>query len=410
MTFAYQAIDASGRSVTDVIQAATQDDAARMLRAKGLLVTRLTEGAGEAPAQRTERGSLLPRRRQSVRWKELVYVTQQISMLLSSGARIVTALNALEAQARSDAMRNLLRVLRGRVEDGVPLSAAMGEYPGVFDGVYRSLTASGESTGRMAEAFDQIATYVHHRQEVRQKIVGAMIYPILLIFMCCGVMAGMFGFVLPRFRDLFSTLDAELPASTQFMMNMADFVTAHWLPLLGLLVGTVVSIVVFFRSEAGRKWWTATFTNIPIAGSLIRRVILAKLFRVWGVLIANNVGLMEALKLARGATRSTAFHQLIDHVEQAVTEGRRVGEALQESPLVMSTLAAAIMTGEESGRLGASLLFVAEALESENNQIIGSLSRIIEPVILIAMGAVVGFVAISLFMPMFDVATLTGGG
>jgi len=139
-------------------------------------------------------------------------------------------------------------------------------------------------------------------------------------------------------------------------------------------------------------------------------VILAKLFRVWGVLITNNVGLMDALRLARGATRSTAFHQLIDHVEQSVTEGRRVGEALQESPLVMSTLAAAIMTGEESGRLGGSLLFVAEALESENSQIIGSLSRIIEPVILIVMGAVVGFVAISLFMPMFDVATLTGGG
>ena len=413
MTFCYQAMDASGRAVRDVIQANSQDEAARVLRSKGLLVTRLAESSDITGTTEPSRSAhLTPTRshRKTVRWKEVVYFTQQMSMLLSSGARIVSALNALEAQSRSEGMRNLIHSLRGRVEDGVPLSAAMADYPDIFDGVYRSVTASGESTGRMAEAFDQIAGYTRRRQEVRQKLVGAMIYPILLVFMCIGVMAGMFGFVLPRFRDLFNTLDAPLPGSTRFMMTMSDQVRGHWMLMIGSVVAVIVCSVLLFRSSTGQRWWAGVFTNIPIVSGLIRRVILAKLFRVWGVLVANNVGLMDALRLARGVTRSTAFHKLIDNVEESVTQGRRVGEALHESPLVLPTLAAAIITGEESGRLGASLLFVADALESENSQIIGSLSRIIEPIILIVMGTIVGFVAISLFMPMFDVATLTGGG
>ncbi|HSW47086.1 MAG TPA: type II secretion system F family protein [Phycisphaerae bacterium] len=409
MSFAYQAIDRSGHPIRDVIEAGSLDEAARLLRTRGLLVTRLSETADEPAAAREPargRGS----RRGRVRWKELVYFTQQMAMLLGSGARMISALAALETQTKNPAMLNLVHHLRRRVEDGVPLSAAMADRPEIFDGVYRSLTASGESTGRMVEAFDQIATYTRRRQEVRQKIIGALIYPCLLIVMCFGVMVGMFGFVLPRFRQLFLVLDADLPASTRIMMGLADWFDGHWLLVLFTLAAAITSAVLLFRSPLGQRWWAGVYTDIPVAGALIRRLILAKLFRIWGVLVANNVGLIDAIHLARSATRSTAFLGLMDRVEKAVTEGRRLGEALQESPLVLPTMAAAVLTGEESGRLGNSLLFVAEAMESENTQIVTSLARIIEPAILILMGAVVGLVAISLFMPMFDIATLAGGG
>ena len=412
MTFCYQAIDASGRAVRDTIQAGSVDEAARLLRAKGLLVTRLNEAADKSISITST--APLPAaspagHRQKVRFKEVVYFTRQMAMLLGSGARLVSAMGALEAQARSEAMKGLIRRLRGRVEDGVPLSAALADYPNIFDGVFRSLVASGESTGRMAEAFDQIASYARNQQEVRQRLVGAMIYPMLLVVMCVGVLSGMFGFVLPRFRDLFSVLDAELPASTRVLLGLSDWLRAHWLALLVVVVSGAGSAVAFVRSQAGRRWWSGIYTRIPLLGDLARRLILAKLFRIWGVLVSNNVGLIEAIRLARGTTRSTAFHALMDQVEQAVSEGRPVGTALRESPLVFPTLAAAIVTGEESGRMGASLLFVADALESENVQLVTSLSRIIEPVILILMGAAVGVVAVSLFMPMFDIATLAGG-
>lgn len=411
MAFCYQAIDASGRAVRDLIQAASVDEAARLLQAKGLLVTRLTESSeGEANAETP--AAVAPRTLKQggrVRWRDVVYFTQQIAMLLGSGARMVPALQAVEHQSRNEAMKRLIRQLRGRVEDGVPLSTAMADHQEVFDGVFRSLTAAGESTGRMAEAFTQLAQYTKNQQEIRQRLTGALTYPAVLVFMCIGVMGGLFGFVLPRFRILFSTLGAELPTSTRIMMDLSDMLGSHWLLALLTTAGAITGVVLAFRSPVGQHWWAGAFTSIPIAGKIIRRVILAKFFRIWGVLAANNVGVIDALQLARGTTRSRAFHGLIDQLDAAVTDGRLIGAALRESPLVPPTMAAAVATGEESGRLGESLLFIADALESENAQLLASLSRIIEPVILIVMGVVVGIVAVSLFMPLFDVATLAGG-
>ncbi|HOW72013.1 MAG TPA: type II secretion system F family protein [Phycisphaerae bacterium] len=411
MAFCYQAIDPSGRSVRDLIQATSVDEAARLLQAKGLLVTRLTETAEGQAATETQAAaaSHATKKTGRVRSRDVVYFTQQMAMLLGSGARMVPALQAVEHQAQSDAMKRLIRQLRARVEDGVPMSVALADHTKVFDGVFRSLTAAGESTGQMPGAFTQLADYTRKQQEIRQRLIGALTYPAVLVLMCFGVMGGLFGFVLPRFRSLFSTLGADLPASTRIMMDLSDVIGNHWLVVLVAIAGTAAGLVLAFRSPAGQRWWAGAFTRVPVAGAIVRRVILAKFFRVWGVLVANNVGVIDALHLARGTTRSRAFHGLIDHLAEAVTDGRLIGSALRESPLVPPTMAAAVATGEESGRLGESLLFIAGTLESENSQLLASLSRIIEPVILVVMGVVVGLVAVSLFMPLFDVATLAGG-
>lgn len=412
MPYSYQAIDASGRAVSATIDAASVDEAIRALRARGLLVTRMDEATGTSPPETAGRGRRLPwgSGRTSVRWKEIVYFTQQMAMLLGSGARIVPTLRAVEAQSRSEALKAILRHLRERVEDGVPLNVAMGDHPQVFNAVFRSLIAAGESTGRMPQAFEQLAAYTRQQQEVRQRILGAMAYPAVLVCMCAVILTGLFTFVLPRFRELFSTLGVELPPSTRFLMNLSGWVGAHGILVVAGLVAVVVALAAGYRSPAGQRWWAGAYTQIPLAGRLIRRLILARMFRIWGVLVTNNLGLIEAIRMAKATTRSTLFHALMDSVEQAVTDGRLVGAALHESPLIPPTMAAAVATGEESGRLGASLLFIADALESENAQMLASLSRIIEPIILVVLGGIVGLVAVSLFMPMFDIATIAGGG
>jgi type IV pilus assembly protein PilC len=412
VSFCYQAIDASGRAVSATIDAASVDEAIRSLRSKGLLVTQMSETTGPSAPEASGRAFHLPwgHGGKSVRWKEIVYFTQQMAMLLGSGARIVPTLRAVEAQSRSEAMKSVLRRLRDRVEDGVPLNVAMADHPQVFNGVFRSLIAAGESTGRMPQAFEQLAAYTRQQQEVRQRVLGAMAYPALLTCMCAVILTGLFTFVLPRFRELFTTLGVELPPSTRILMDVSQWAGAHWILIVGGLGTLVGALVAAFRSAAGRRWWAGAYTQIPLAGRLIRRLILARMFRIWGVLVTNNLGLIEAIRMAKGTTRSTLFHSLMDAVEQAVTDGRLVGSALHESPLIPPTMAAAVATGEESGRLGASLLFIADALESENSQMLASLSRIIEPIILVGLGGIVGLVAVSLFMPMFDIATIAGGG
>jgi len=418
MPFAYQAIDASGRVVSDVIQAANSDEAARTLRSRGLLITRLAEtsdartASEETPALRLRQlvNRLLRREdRIRVRWKELVFFTQQMAMLLGSGARMVPALAAIESQASGFGFRRVVRQLRDRVEDGVPISAAMCEYPAVFNAVFTSLVAAGEASGRMPEMFDRLAVYTRQQQEVRQKILGAMVYPALLICMSMGILAAMFGFVLPRFTELFTTLGAELPWSTKVLIRISDGVRGHWFVTLVALLSAAGGMAVALTSETFRTWWAGVYTRIPIAGRVIRRIILARVFRILGLLVDNSVQLLDAIRLVKGITRSTAFRQLIDAVEQAVSDGRLIASALQDSPLVPATMTAAVATGEESGRLGQALLFIADSLDVENAQLLASLSRIIEPLILIGMGAVVGVVAVSLFMPLFDIATIAGG-
>ena len=417
--FSYQAIDASGRTVSDTIQAASPDEAARTLRARGLLITRLdeagaastvSEAAADAPTAGPRGFALLRhRRRTKVRWKDLVYFTQQMAMLLGSGARMVPALRAVEAQSRSDAMKDVIRHLRDRVEDGVPVNAAMADRPDAFDGVFTSLVAAGESSGRIAEAFAQLAAHARQQLEIRQRVIGALIYPALLVGMCTSIMVVLFAFVLPRFRELFTTLGADLPASTRMMLRASEWVGNHGHLIAVGMSGAIAAIVAFARSEAGRRWWAGAATRVPLAGVLVRRVILARLFRIWGLLVENNVGLIDAIRLAKSTTRSPAFGRLMDEVEEAVIDGRLIGATLHKSPLVPPTMAAAVATGEESGRLAAALLFIAEALESENAQMFASMSRIIEPIILIVMGLAVGVVAVSLFMPLFDIATIAGG-
>lgn len=412
MPFCYQAIDPSGHAVSDTIQAASVDEAARSLRSKGLLVTQLSEANTPCASEPSAGATRLARGmgRRSIRWKEIVYFTQQMAMLLGSGARMVSTLRAVETQARTDAMKRLIRHLRERVEDGAPMNIAMADRPDVFNGVFRSLVAAGESTGRMPEAFEQLAAYTRQQQEIRQKVVGALAYPMVLVCMCSVILTGLFTFVLPRFRELFSTLGVPLPASTRVLLTMSGWVGAHWIVVVGIVGAAISAVVTCARSEAGRRWWAGAYTQIPLAGMIVRRLILARIFRIWGVLVSNNLGLIESIRMAKGTTGSTAFHALMDAVEQAVTDGRLIGSALHDSPLVPPTMAAAVATGEESGRLGASLLFIADAMESENAQLLASLSRVVEPLILIVMGTVVGTVAVSLFMPLFDIATIAGGG
>lgn len=411
MAYAFQAIDPSGRAVEDTIQAGSLDEAVRLLRSKGMLVTRLSESRpDDLQAQQQSVRRRAGSRGRSIRWKDIVYFTQQMAMLLGSGARMVPALTAVESQCHNESMRAVIGQLRDRVEDGVALHAAMADRPDVFNGVFTSLVAAGEAMGRIAESFDKLAAYTRQQQEIRQRIVGVITYPAVLVVMSIGILIGLFSFVLPRFHDLFTTLDVPLPSTTQAMISLSYIVGSHWIALLTTLIGSVATVIILFRSDAGQRWWLSVYTQIPLVGHIIRSIIMARIFRVWGILIANNVGVIDALRMTRGTTRSTIFRKMLDDVENAVVDGRLIGATLQESKIVPTTLAAAVATGEESGRLGASMLFIADNLDSDNAQLLGSLSRIIEPVILIVLGAVVGVVAISLFMPLFDIATIAGGG
>lgn len=403
MAFRYQAIDASGRTVADTIDAGSAREAAELLRDRGLFISKL-EDSGDAPARTSSSsGKIKPKGR----LRDVVLFTQQMGMLLRSGARVVQALEAVEGQCQRASWRAVVQHVRSDVEEGKPLNVALSRYPKAFPPYYVNVVAAGEASGDVARSFARLANLMNQQQQIRNRVVGALAYPCLLLMMCVGVLIIMFTFVLPRFAEMFHTLDADLPFTTAILLSVSDWCRAHWLISITLVLVVLTSIVLTVRSKTGRRHISHVALRTPVVGGVIRNLIVARICRIWGQLLESRVGLLEAVELTHNSTTNADYRSLLAELSEAITDGNSIGPTLTGTWLVSRTLSAAIITGEESGKLAESLIFVADSLDDENQQVLNSLTRIVEPVILVIMGLVVGTVAVSLFLPLFDMATAT---
>ncbi|GMV98268.1 MAG: type II secretion system F family protein [Phycisphaerae bacterium] len=405
MPFRYQAIDAQGRNVTDVIEAASAREAADLLRDRRLFVTRL-DPTDQAPAEAA--AGAAGETQADGKLKEVVFFTQQMSMLIRSGARVVQALSAVEIQCQRPAWRKVVATIRMDVEEGRPFSTALARFPRQFSPVYVNMVAAGEASGNMGLAFERLVKLMRQQQEIRNRVVGALAYPAVLVLLCVAVLIVLFTFILPRFAEMFATVGVELPMTTRLLIDSSRWVGAHWIIVLSAIAAGVAGVFLFLRSPRGRRTVSRLSVRLPIFGKLVRNIVFARMCRVWGQLLDSKVGLLDAVQLTQDSTTSLDFRELLGEVVTAITEGKPVSTPLLGSWLVPRTFSAAVVTGEESGKLADALLFVAACLEEENTEMLGSLSKIIEPLLLSVMGLIVGTVAISLFMPMFDLATIAG--
>jgi type IV pilus assembly protein PilC len=404
----YQAFDAAGKSVSDKVEAADATEAMEALRRQGLYVTEIkpardVAGAGGSGGggRRMSRGRML---------KNLAMFTRQLSVLMTSGTPLVQALGALERQTSDKAWRAVVAGLRVKVEEGATLSSAMDLHPDVFDPVCRSLIAAGESGGSFDQMLDRLATLTRRQMHVRNAVVGALIYPALLVVVAVAVLATMLLFVLPRFASLFETLDVALPPTTKILMAMSDFLRSFWwtLPVVGF--GGWFGGRSWLRSEGGRRWLDSVMLKLPGFGPIMKNFAVARIARVLGVLINGKVPLLEALALARHTARNVHYVDLVARAEEAVTRGSSMSSAFAVGNLVTPSLCEAIKSGEQSGQMGPLLLSIADFLDEDNEVVLKSLTSILEPAILIVLGLLVGFVALSMFMPLFDLTSMTQGG
>ncbi|UCD30570.1 MAG: type II secretion system F family protein [Planctomycetota bacterium] len=405
MAYRYQAIDSSGKTMTDVIDADSTGEAAELLRERGLFITQIDKADGSALSLRLSSDK---DPQSGVKRKDVIFFTQQMAMLIRSGAQIVQALEAIEEQSQRPAWRNMLGIIRLNIEEGQPLSMALGRFPKLFPLAFTNMIAAGEASGDLELAFERLAILTRQQQDIRNRVIGALTYPAVLLLLCFGVVMTLVTFVLPRFSEMFETLEVDLPFITAFMIATSKWSLTNWPYLLGALLVSIMGMYMFTQSPRGQEFCSRSIVRIPLFGKVIRSVVLARICRIWGQLLESKVGLLEAVQLVKQSTTSLDFQELLTQLGQAITDGNSIGPVLKESWLVPSTFAAAIVTGEESGKLSNSLLFVACCLEEENVQVLSSLTRIIEPIMLIFMGILVGTVAVSLFLPMFDMTSATG--
>lgn len=411
MKLAYKAYDRSGQPADGAVEAASVDAAKEQLANRGLFVTRVwaggASGAGSAGGE-PKATAAGPRRGGGGGLKALALFMRQLSVLVSTGTPLVEAIGVLGNQVPAGVFREVVLDVRKRVEEGAQLSEAMAAHPRTFDAVCRSLVAAGESRGKLGEMLTRLSILIRQQQKIRGELLGAMVYPVLLIAIACAVLSVMIGFVMPRFEGLFKTLGASLPPTTQALMAVGHFAQSYWWGIVPGLVLSVAGAWVYVRSARGWRRVEWAMVRLPAIGAVVRAFMTARLARVLGVLVEGRVSMLEALALTRQSAGHHLYAEMVARAEEAVTRGEAVSSAFADARLVSPSVYEAVRSGERTGQLGPVLVSVADFLDEDNEVMLKSLMSIVEPVILLALGLVVGAVALSMFVPLFDL-TAAGG-
>lgn len=407
MTFSYTAFDKAGKATQGTIDASDAAAASEQLRAKGLFVSEIRQGSGGGARTPRAKVKRLPA---GVRLRNLALFTRQLSILVSTGTPLVQAIEASERQSSDARWRAILADVRKRVEEGVSFSEALAAHPEAFDPICQSLILAGESGGKLDLMLGNLADLTRQQLKVRSAVLGAMVYPCLLICVAVSVSITMIAFVMPRFKGLFANLDTPLPPTTKVLMDLSDQMRAQWMWYLPVLALAGFGLFTWLKSRRGVTWVHSTAVRLPQIGKLVRGLVCARMVRVLGVLIEGRVPLLEALALTRGTLNNQRYAALMIKAEEAVTRGSNVSDVLADPLLVPVSITEGLRSGERSGRLGAVLMGLAQYMDEDNEIAVKSLTSILEPLILLMLGLVVGTVAISMFLPLFDLASAGSGG
>lgn len=407
MKLAYQAYDRAGKVVRDTIDASTTGEATEQLRRQGLFVTEIRDAER---ADREKKGLKTRRFGTGSRLKNLAMFTRQLYVLSSTGTRVTEALGALERQTRDAGWKKVIADLRKHVEEGEPISQAMAEHPECFDEVYRSLVSAGESGGKLSPMLDRLSQLVTKQLKTRSILIGSMVYPALLLVVAGTVLIAMLTFVLPRFTVLFKTLDMELPPTTQLMMFLSDAVRGYWWAILIGAAATAAGVWLYARTPQGVYLRQTVLVRLPVFGPMMRGFITARIIRLLGVLVDSYVPLLDALDLTRAAADNVHYERLVDKAKESVTRGESMSEAFSDDRLISPSVYEAMRSGEATGQVSTMLLNMADFMDEENEVVLKTLTSILEPLILVGLGVVVGGVALSMFLPLFDLTAQAGGG
>lgn len=402
MILTYDAIDTEGRSTSDQVEAPNPRDAVERLRRRGLYVTRITES--DALRSASVAGSGV-RKDARLPMKTLVLFTRQMAMLLRAGSSVVDAMTAIKRHMKKPSQAAVLSKVIADLEEGATLTDALRKHSRTFDPVYCAVVAAGEASATLDEMFDRLASMVSKVRSTRNKVLGALTYPALLICMSSAIFCVLLFFVLPRFNDMFVQLGVDPPTSTRVLLTTASILTTYWPILLGVVLLMILGTVMILVTDAGRQWLANVQVQVPLFGRLRSRLIQAQIFRTMGMLLGSRVAVLDTLDLVRQSTRNNRFQKLFDEVEGAVTSGGAISAAFERSTFIEPYVCQAVHTGEQSGNLGGAITFCADMLDETNEELLDTVMKLIEPIILIGMGFVVGGVAISLFMPLFDMTS-----
>lgn len=401
--YLYRARDNQGQMVSGNIDANDQGHAVEKLRALGYVVTHLELNRDIGQLLRRPTGARL---RGRIPLRELATFCRQFGTMLGSGVPINTSLRILARQAKNRQLALLLDQIRTELEAGGTLAAALGNQAAHLPQVMINLVAAGEVGGFLEDVFYRLAEYFEKEDAVNQKVRSALIYPATVLVVAFFVVLLMLVVVLPSFANMFAEMGAALPWPTRFLLGLSDFLRRFWYLLLAAFLLTAFAARKYLRSVKGRQTIDRLSLRLPIFGELLLKSALARFARTLATLLKSGVPLLVSLTVVERTIGNSSLAQVINQAQVSVRGGRSMIRPLEESPYFPPMVIEMMGVGEETGTMDGMLLKVADFYEKEVERITGRLTTLLEPVVIVVLGAVVGFILLSMYLPMFDVFTL----
>ena len=396
--FAYSAINALGVESKGQLTASDLGTAREQLRQRGLRPIALSE-VGE--------GRSTDGRRKKVKQRSLQVFSRQFATMIDAGLNVVSSLVILEQQTDDNALAEVIREVRSDVEGGMLLSQAMARHPKVFDRLYIAMVEAGEAAGILDKVLDRVALQIEKEMKIKRRVKGAMIYPIVVLTFAVLVLIGMLLFLVPVFENVFKDLGGDLPMLTQVVVLASDAVRGYWFILFPAMGGSVYGFRRWKRTPAGRQVWDRFKLRAPAGiGKVVLKVTMARFSRTLATLVAAGVDIIKALEISGQTAGNWVIESALADVRARVHQGVPIAQPLIEDPVFPPLVAQMVKIGEETGELERMLDKIADFYEDEVDTSIQALTSIIEPLMMIGVGVIVGIIVIAMYLPMFKLLQL----
>jgi type IV pilus assembly protein PilC len=403
-TFAFRAMDVAGVASAGEVEAESKAQVSEQLRQRGLIVLDVSEKTSPVNIED------FFNRFRSVDMRELAVFSRQFATLVSSGMPMLRTLHTLEEQTQDDQIREAVAGVRADVEAGSTLEQAMERHPKVFDRLFRAMVRSGEQSGRLEDALDRIAFQVEKTDALRRQVKSALMYPALVFGFAIVVLVAIVMFVIPVFVGIFEQIAEEnpgesssLPAPTQLCVSASDALTGYWFVIIpGLVIG-VIGLLRWRRTDRGKEAWDRFALHIPFKiGDVIQKVALARWSRTFSGAVSSGVPMLQAIKLTGETAGNVVVEKAMNDVYASVKRGGSLAGPIEANPIFPPMVGHMIAVGEETGQLEHMMSKIADFYEAEVDAKVKALTALIEPVMIVFVGGMVGFIVISMYLPLFS--------
>ncbi len=417
--FNFIATDASGKEVRDTIEASTQAQAINLIRAKNLFPTAIgqADGGKSAAAKSAKKSGvnadiklpsfLKPR----VKQKDLTMFTRQLSTLMAAGMPLLRSLRVLERQCTNATLKDTLHVMSDSVESGNSFSEALANHPKIFDNLYVNMVKAGEAGGVTELVLTRLAEFMEKAQKIKNKVKGAMTYPVIILIAAVGITAVLMLTVIPKFEEIFSDLleGKSLPAVTRMVIGISNALQHYFLFIVIAIVAISMLVSMMMKTKAGKLAADRLKADLPVFGTLTRRTCIARLTRTLGTLLSSGVPLLQALGIVRDTAGNVVFYNALQQVHDGVKEGENMSNLMEQTKQFPPMVISMVDVGEETGAIADMLTRIADTYEDEVDNAVSGLTSILEPMVIILLAGIVGTIVIAMFLPLISVISSLNG-